>query len=174
MTSDTTKNIKDIKDIIPQLLAVVFVMLVIFYPSTKNQTASILQAAGQLGIEEQGKAEMPDSVSGSVVKTDAGQKVVYYGKLRRFSTSGILSFDYYNINKKELTYKNPYVWFWAYLPYYEDYGKVKPMLEFIADHSNVIFKITGAEAGYDEYYDTIVSKIPLRIVSVENIEVYSE
>lgn len=50
MTSDTTKNI-ELSNIIPQLLAVAFVILIIFYPSTKNQSASILQVESQSSIE---------------------------------------------------------------------------------------------------------------------------
>lgn len=37
MTGDTTNNTKNIKDIIPQLLAVAFILLIIFYPAPKKQ-----------------------------------------------------------------------------------------------------------------------------------------
>lgn len=62
MIRDIAKNIK-IKEIIPQLLAVIFLLLVIFYPSTKNQSASILQAVSQAPNESW---ESVQSVPGSI------------------------------------------------------------------------------------------------------------
>ncbi len=155
-----------IKDIIPQFLAVAFILLVIFYPSQKNQLASILQVANQ-------PESVPEIATDNLDEGYIGQEVVYYGQLRRFSTSGALGFDYYDIDKNKLQYDNPYVWFWATLPEAEDYKKIKPTLEFIVDQDNsTIYKIVGTRVADNSYYDPSVSKIPLQSIMIKSIQVY--
>ena len=152
-----------IKDIVLQGLAVAFVALVVFYPPLVNPSASVLQAVGEVSF-----ADNPGA-------GDIGREVVYYGQLRRFSTSGDLAFYFYDIDNNRRQYDDPRVWFWASLPDYQDYEKIKPTLEFIAKQSpSAVYRLVGTrEADDTGYYDPSISQTPLPSLLIKTIELYN-
>ena len=116
------EGLTKIKDIVLQVLSAAFILFAVFYSSSKNYSASVLRAAGDLnGVSS-------ESIIGDSGEGYIGQEVVSYGQLRRFSTSGELSFNYYDIDKNKPAYDNPYIWFWVTLPESEDYKKIKSTL----------------------------------------------
>lgn len=173
MTDDTTKNMKDVKDIIPQLLAVAFVALVIFYPSTKSQPASILQAVDQSTSERQQAVETSVSASGPVVKDEVDQEVIYYGQMKRYSPSGMLAFYYYDVKKGQLEQPdNPRHWFWATV--YPDDPKFSDLIGAVSGDGawDRVYKITGLKQEDDiGYYD---KDSPVGDIIVRDIQVYNK
>lgn len=155
-----------LKDILPQVLAIAFVMLVIFSPSTKSQTASMLQTAGQLAIKEQESAE-------ASVKDKVGQEVVYYGQMKRHSSSGMLAFYYYDIKKEQLEQPdNPHHWFWATV--YPDDPKFNDLMNVVSGDGawDKIYKITGLKQEDDVgYYD---KDSPVGDIIVKDIQIYNK
>ena len=77
-----------IKDIIPQVLAVAFILLVLFHSPVKNQPASILQAVNQSSSELWESVEkVPDAVY-SYYPLAAGNSWEYKGQEKMWEGSG--------------------------------------------------------------------------------------
>lgn len=150
-----------IKGIIPQILAVAFILLVIFYPNKQSQN---------LNPEDGSSVNLSASINHLV---GVGDKVVYYGELKRFSTSGTLSFYFYDIEKSQLEQPdNPRHWFWAKPNDPKDTKEIDRILKIVSDNEGAIFKITGVRNKDDvDYYE---DGTPIQDITIENIEVYSK
>lgn len=159
-----------IKEIVLKILAVAFVALVVFSPPLENPSASVFQAISSA------KSTSLESVASNLDEGYIGQEVMYYGQLKRFSTSGSLAFYYYDIDKNALQYDDQHIWFWATLLGSEDYEKIKSALEFVANQSqSVIYKIVGTRMADDNsYYDSGTSKTSIQNIIIESIEVYNK
>lgn len=99
------------------------------------------------------------------------ESVERYGILRTASTSGDLTFTYYDINAgKVLTESQGYPWFFATVEDIENPQRVTDYYQYTQNHKGSIFKIIGKKGEDDcEYYNNGVC---LENISVEKIEAF--
>jgi hypothetical protein len=71
-----------------------------------------------------------------------GNEVVAYGILRHYSNAGVMTFEYYDIEKGEILNNKNKPWFWAN-PDTNNKEKTSNFISLIDDNRDSVFKITG-------------------------------
>lgn len=159
--------IKKIKKYIPLILAAGFITLVVFYePNIQN--LSIDNSANISSVIE----SRPNNDWGTDLLDETKEEgVVYYGVLYRYSTSGTLSFYFYDIGKNQLDEPdNPRHWFWARPENTQNEEQIERLLEFVNKNAGAVFKIIGTRNPDDTgYYE---DGTPIPDIAIKKIEVY--
>ncbi len=104
---------------------------------------------------------------------DTGSLIIYYGVVRKNSTSGEVRFRWYDIKThKVLEPDNQYAWFWAMpINVPDDLALTDKWVKFIEGNRDSVFKITGTKGEDDCVYWQVGQKHCMENIDIKTIEV---
>lgn len=121
----------------------------------------LIQFNFDLFKKEQEQIVLGEDIS---AKEQVQEEIVFYGKIRHFSTSGSMKFYYADDIEREKLSNGDSSWFWAYMSYND--------VDYVGTaEDNSIFKITGTKASDDcGYIDDATCLEAINVVKIEAVK----